>query len=352
MSPYRAVLVGCGPRGEQHARGLLANPDRFTLVAICDLEPTRLASLATRLGIRNTYSDADTMLASERPDVLCFATMPHIRWPLVELGLKHGVKAIALEKPMALSLTEAQRITMRCAAAEVKVVVCHQLRYGAHWQQAYELIRQGTIGAIHTIHATARPSMLRVGTHLVDYMLWMNNGQRGAWVLGQVHGAEAYAEDHPCPDHLAGVIQFTNGVRGIVECGTLAPHLMDEENFWGDGGVTVYGTHGYVRAVIGGGWQAVTASSGGIVLSGPVDPAPQEGRHLQALADWLDDPQQVHPCHGDNSYHGLELLFGMCLSSLERRQVALPVTPLPTVPVLEQLRQALQALPSAEGRKL
>ena len=42
---------------------------------------------------------------------------------------------------------------------------------------------------------------------------------------------------------------------------------------------------------------------------------------MRALADWLDDPQQVHPCHGAVSYAGLELLIGMGLSSLERRKV-------------------------------
>jgi predicted dehydrogenase len=301
----------------------------------------RATSLADRLGIKKTYADADTMLTTEKPALLCFATMPHIRLPLVALGLKHGVKAIALEKPLALSLAEAKQMTERCAAAGVKLVVCHQLRYGAHWQQARDLVRRGDIGAVHTIYATARPSLLRVGTHLVDYMLWMNDGHPGDWVIGQVHGAEAYQEDHPCPDHIAGMVQFRNGVRGILECGTLAPHLMDEADFWGDGGVTIYGSHGYVQAIIGAGWRAVTKTSGGTLLSGPADPAPQEARHMQALADWLDDPQQVHVCNGEVSYHGLEILFGMALSSLERRQVTLPITPLPEVPVLVQLQRRL-----------
>jgi predicted dehydrogenase len=273
--------------------------------------------------------------------VLCFATLPAIRLPLIELGVKHGVKAIAYEKPMALSLAEAKQITDVCAAAGVRTIVCHQLKYGAHWQQAWEVIHSGAIGDVHTMHATARPSMLRVGTHLVDAMLWMNHGHRGVWVMGQVHGKEAYGEDHPCPDYITGGIQFDNGVRGFLECGTLAPQLMDDDDFWLDGAVTVYGTQGYVRAGIGSGWQAMTKASGGTVMSGASDLTSQEPRFLRDLADWLDDPQRVHPCNGEVSYHGFELLIGMGLSSLERRQIEMPITPLPTVPVLERLQQAL-----------
>jgi predicted dehydrogenase len=341
MSRYNTVLVGCGPRGEMHARAILANPERFTLRAVCDLEAARLVPFAAQFNIAKTYTDAETMLASEQPDVLCFATLPAVRLPLVELGVKYGVKALAFEKPMALSLTEARQITQLCATAGVKAIVCHQLKYGTHWQKAWEIAQGGAIGEIRLLHATARPSMLRVGTHLVDAMLWLNGNQRGLWVMGQGHGTAAYAEDHPCPDHITGVIQFANGARGVLECGTLAPHLMPEEDFWLDGAVTVYGTHGYVQAGIGNGWHSLSTASGGQLLSGPSDLTPQEPRFYRDLADWLDDPQRLHPCNIDTSYHGFELLIGMGLSSLDRRHVAVPITPLPTTPVLASLEKVL-----------
>jgi predicted dehydrogenase len=324
-----------------HARALLAHAERFALTAVCDLDAERAAALAATFDIASIYTDADAMLAAEQPDVLCFATMPSVRLALVELGLKHGVKAIALEKPLALSLCEAKRIVDLCDTAGVKLIVCHQWRYSRLWRQTYDLVRSGDIGEVHTIHASSRPSILRVGTHLIDYMFWLNGGHRGAWVLGQAHGAAAYEEDHPCPDHVSGLIEFTNGVRGVLDCGTLAPHLMHEDNFWEDCGMTVYGTHGYVRTVLGTGLQAMTRTSGPTLIYAPPDPTPQEPAHLQALADWLDDPQQVHPCHGAVSYAGFETLIGMALSSLERRKVELPIEALPPMPVLPRLKDAL-----------
>jgi predicted dehydrogenase len=341
MPRYSTVLVGCGPRGAMHARAILANQDRLHLRAVCDVDRGRLEALATELGIGRTYTDADAMLTAEQPDVLCFATMPAVRLPLVELGVKHGVKAIACEKPMALSLVEARRIADLCAAAGVQMIVCHQLKYSPHWQQARDMVRSGVLGDIHTIHATARPSLLRVGTHLMDAMQWLNDWQRGVWVLGQVHGAAAYAEDHPCPDHVSGIVHFANGVRGILECGTLAPQHMRDDDFWLDVTIAVYGSQGCVRTGLGTGWQAVTAASG--EQSGPADLTPQEPQFLRELADCLDHPQHEHSCNAGVSYHGFELLTGMLLSSLERRKVDLPITPLPAEPILRRLERVLTA---------
>lgn len=291
---------------------------------MCDLDVNRLAALAAELRVSSTYRDADCMLEREQPDVLVFVTPPAVREGLIDLALRHGVRAIACEKPLATSLAEARRIVVRCAAAGVRGVVCHQLRHGAHWQRVKDIVEAGAIGEVRVVHATGRPSMLRVGTHLVDAMLWLAGGGPAAWVLGQVHGDGAFNDDHPGPDHLAGVVQLASGVRALLEVGSLAPRTLLEGEFWTDVAVTVVGSHGHARVVLGGGWEAVTAG-GGWIAGGP-DTTPQEARHLALLAEWMDDPSAIHPASFAASYHGLEVLMGLALSSIERRCVTLPIT--------------------------
>lgn len=340
MKPrYRAVLVGCGARGQNHARGLLANSDRFDLVALCDRDAPRLGALAHTLSITRVYTAAESMLAAERPDLLCFATPPAVRVELVELGVRHGVRAIAFEKPLALSLAEARHIVALCAGG-VKAVVCHQLKHAGHWRRVKRIVEEGGIGEIRSFEASARPSMLRVGTHLVDAVLWLGAGMRATSALGRAQGRQAYLEDHPCPDHVAGVVEFSSGARGFLEIGSLAPRHLDDGDFWGDVAVTVRGTLGYARVVLGGGWESVTRHSGGRVESGPADVSPGEPEHLRLLADWLDDPRRVHPSNLETSYHGFEILIGLALSSLERRRVDLPIAGTPEA-ILERLRDTL-----------
>ena len=178
----------------------------------------------------------------------------------------------------------------RSARAASQAVVCHQLKHAGHWRRIKQIVEEGGIGEIRSFHATARPSMLRVGTHLVDAMLWLGGGMQATSVHGQAQGRLAYLEDHPCPDHAAGVVEFASGVRGFLEIGSLAPRHLDEGDFWGDVAVTVRGARGHARVVLGGGWEAVTRWSGGRVETGPADVSPGEPEHMRLLADWLDDP--------------------------------------------------------------
>lgn len=351
MHKYSVVLVGCGPRGQQHAKAFLENSDRFNLVALCDKDSERLQSLSSILNIPKTYTNAEDMLSGEKPDVFCFATLPQIRFDLVELGVKHGVKAIAYEKPMATSLAEAQRIRDLCNEAGVKTIVSHQHKYGSHWQKVKELVDTGEIGKIHTIHATAKGWFFHYATHLIDCMMFLNGGHRGLWVVGHVHGKDKLSDSHPSPDYAMGQIEFENGVRGIVECGTLAPDQPGKNTFWLNAGATVYGSRGYAQVIVGSGWQAVTRSSSGLICgSGGFDVAKDQSPYIKDLADWLDNPTKIHPCNGEVTYHGFELAMGICLSSLEKRKISLPLKT--SEPIVERLRRELPDDVSEKGEEI
>lgn len=340
MLRYKVVLCGCGPRGQDHAEAFMRLADRFDLAAICDKDQTRLEALAGKLGVTQIYTDVEKMLAAERPDVFCFATQPEVRLPLVELGVKHGVKAIAFEKPMAPSLAEARRIRDLCQKAGIKAVVSHQHKYGDHWRKVKDLVDSGEIGKVHTVHGTAKGWLLQYSTHLVDYMMFLNGGHRGLWVVGHVHGKGRLDDSHPSPDYAMGQIEFANGVRGIVECGTLAPDKPGENTFWLNAGVTVYGSHGYAQVIVGSGWRAVTKSSGGFIQGpGCFDVPRDQLCYIRDLADWLDDPAKIHPCNSETAYHGFEITMGICLSGLDKRKVALPIDT--DAPVVERMRREL-----------
>ena len=323
---HTVAILGGGARGRDHLDAFLQNADRFDVVALCDKDGDRLKLLSASCPGAKTYADAERMLAETKPDVFCFATLPTIRLPLIELGVKYGAKAIAYEKPMALTLAEARRIHDLCAQAGVKTIVSHQHKYGEHWRKVRDLAASGEIGQVHTVHATAKGALLQYGAHLVDYMMFLNGGHRADWVIGQVNGKKMFADSHPSPDYVLGHFAFANGVRGILECGNLAPDQPGNNSFWMNAGATVYGSDGYAQVIVGAGWRAVTRSSGGLITGpGCFSVKHDQPLYIRDLAEWLDDPAKVHPCNGETSYHGIQIVLGMCLSSLERRQVALPI---------------------------
>jgi predicted dehydrogenase len=331
MPKYRVAQVGAGHRGVTHIEGFLRLPDRFELVGLCDLDAAKLKAVAAKYGIPRTWADAGAMLAATKPDVLCFVTQPNVRLPMVELGVSHRVRAIAFEKPMATSLKEARAIRDLCASSGTKAVVSHQQKYLTSMQKLKGILDAGQIGQVSVIRATCQAWMAQLGTHYMDYTLWINGGSRARWVVGHVHGRKCLADSHPSPDYILGEILFANGVRAYLECGYLSPSHMGKDHFWVDDRLTVYGTHGYAWADTDGRWSALTRSSGGEVLAEAGEPwGVQEKTRLQPLylrdlADWLDDETKVHPCNVDISYHGYEILEGLCLSALDHTRVDLPL---------------------------
>jgi len=347
VTKYTVAQVGCGGRGHRHIEGFLRNPDRFDLVAICDLDRERLDATADTFAIPRRYTDADAMLGEVKPDVFCFVTQPAARLELVELGVRRGVRAIAFEKPMATSLAEAHAIVSLCDSAGVKAIVSHQQKYGPQWQKAKAVVDSGAIGDVVRIHASARAWLMQLGTHIVDYLMWFNGARRAEWVVGHLHGAEHLADSHPSPDYILGEIAFENGLRAFVESGYLSPQWLGDDRFWTDNRITVYGTHGYAWANTDGGWAAFTKESGGEVIGEQLAQWGEQERellqapYLRELADWLDDDARPHSCNAAISYHGLEILTGLCLSALEHRRVDLPVAEIPGETVLERIAREL-----------
>ena len=346
MAKYRVAVAGTGSRGGDHLMAFQENSDRFEVVAIADINPESVARAAERLGVKNTFNDADQMLEAVKPDVFCFCTQPAVRLELARLAVKHKVKGLAYEKPMALSLADAKEISTLTRENGIKGIVSHQMKYGGHFQNVKRLIDEGQLGTLHTIHVTSKGWMGPYMTHLVDYMLHFNGYAPAEWVLGAVHGRDYLNDEHPSPGYIAGIVQFSNGVRGIVESGPMSPHVPGEDSFWFDSRLAVYGDKGYAQACVGKGWQAVTSSVPGV--QGGQDcwsATHDQPLYIRDFADWLDDDAKVHSCNDQSAYMGYEIAMGCLISAVERKRMDIPIDP-PAVPAVERLADILPDTPS------
>ncbi len=352
MKKHTVAQVGCGGRGKVHLDGWLRNPERFEVIALCELDETKMKQAAAEREISPAlYTDAEKMLADTRPDVFCFSTPPDVRLSLVELAAKYSVKGLAFEKPMATSLAEAERITRLCLDHGIKAVVSHQQKYLTSLQKVKSLVDAGDIGEVYQITADCQAWLAQLGTHFMDYVLWANGASRAKWVVGHVHGKETLADSHPSPNFTTGQMEFENSVRAVVTFGKLAPSHMATEKFWLDNRLTVYGAYGYVWGDTDGRWGAFTRRSGGEVIGGEGDGwQVQERTRLQPLfaadlADWLDDDARPHPCNIEVSYHGYEIIEGLCISALDHRRVDLPLDTSQCVDIFARMRSELPDCP-------
>ncbi len=321
---YTVAIAGLGKRGTHHADAFAANP-RFRIVGLSDPVPAQLETAQQKFKDAFASADLDTMLSHSKPDIFCFCTPPHVRLPLIKAGVRAGVKLIAYEKPMALSTNEALEIDKLLKDAGIKSVVSYQHRYGPHYQKVAEIIASGAVGRVHTVYAHATGWMMHMMPHLVEYARWYNGYSPVQWVVGQADGTEKFSDNHPSPDYIGALIQFENGVRGIVECGAGAPDVPEVDYWWRKCRMGAQGTEGFAEVLTGGGWRAVTRDG---VMSGPgvMDYGQDMPPYIQDIATWLDDPNKPHPCNGDRSFESFQIMMAACRSAVQRGKIMLPLT--------------------------
>ncbi len=324
MKKYTVLVVGMGKRGMHHAAAFNANP-RFVVTGICDVDQARLEAAAAKLGDPQMGTDAAALAQVVKPDVFCFCTLPHLRTPFIRAAIVGGAKLIAFEKPVALTSAEVFGIRDLIRQAGVKAVVSHQHRYGVHYRKVKEIVASGALGRVHTVYGSAPGWMTHMLSHLIDYTCWFNNYVPAAWVMAQAAGGAKLADNHPSPDYIGGFVQFTNGVRGIYECGAGAPDQPEVAKWWGKNRLGAQGTEGFAEVLTNGGWRAVTGSGGYQTGAGAMNYDLDMPPYIQEMADWLDDDAKVHPCNFDHACLGAEIMLALQRSVVEGGQVALPL---------------------------
>ena len=344
MKKYTVVQIGLGPRGIIHLTGFEANSDRFKIAGICDLIPERVKAAADMFSYENDmlFDDAEQMIAKLRPDIVSFATLPHVRSEIVELAVKYKAIGLVFEKPMATSLKEARYITELCEKNNIKAIVCHQHKYLESFQKLNEYIESGELGKIYRIDDVCQAFMAQLGTHYMDYILWANRGVGAESVIGHIHGTFMLTDSHPSPDHFMGEIVMKNGVRSNLQCGYFSKrhsnYQIDYEKkifpiqYWTDDRLTVYGDTGYAWAECNGRWGAFTSKTEGKIVGGKCTGFLDEQDAMQIMytkdfTAWLDDDDKIHPCNIKQAYHGHEIIEAICLSALDKTRIDLPLLP-------------------------
>lgn len=359
MKCLSTVIVGMGERGKVHLHGFLENRDMFEVKGICDRRDVHLQESVKQYGISPDicYADAEEMLKTVKPDVMAFVTMPHIRLPLVKLAVKYKVKGLLFEKPMAVSLEEADEIVRLCEAHEIKTIVCHQHKYLNSFLELKKTLDSGELGQITDIRASCQPQASQLGTHYLDYMIWANEGKQIVSCVGHIHGSFYLEDSHPSPDYVMGQFIFENGVRGLLECGYWAKqtemyqagfsHGSGEPAYWTDDRLMVYGSAGYAWASCNGKYAVFSPETSPEIRQGDYqdffkrEQFEAQVRYTKEFGEWMMGKREGHDCDVKLAYHGFEVLEGIYSSALDCTRVDFPLILPRKYEALEECRKRL-----------
>ena len=264
MKKFKTGIVGCGRIGSllekdplrgkpcTHAGGFSSLP-AIDLSAGCDIDKDRLQMFGNQWNVNRLYRDHQDMLQQENLDILCIATWTSLHSSMTLDAVKAGVKGIFCEKPIATNLEKAREMVRACKKNKIPLIINHERRWDAYYQQARKLVHSGKIGEVKTIIGNAlswKPEKLPVsihgggplfhdGTHLTDLLIFF--GGPVAWVSGHENrpGGKKYIEETA-----SAMLCFKSGAIGFIEGGGARKYFNFELDIQGSEGRLLIGNGG------------------------------------------------------------------------------------------------------------
>ena len=248
-------LVGCGRISEKHAEILKHHLPSAVLTAVCDTKEDRARKIGEKYRV-SYYTSYHDMLTKEKIDVVSILTESGNHAQNTIDIVKRYKKHIVVEKPMALTLKDADNMIAVCENNNVKLFVVKQNRYNLPVLKLREALETGRFGRL--IMGTVRVRWCRTqeyydqdawrGTKALDGGVLTNQASHHLdlleWMLGQPVSVFAkgknFLVDIETEDTGIAIITFANGAYGIVEA-TTATRPKDLE-----GSISVLGEKGSV----------------------------------------------------------------------------------------------------------
>ncbi len=345
---YRVAVIGRTGRGNYGHNLDLAwkTHPRARIVAVADDNPEGLKKAAARLEVSSAYGDYRKMLDAERPEIVVIAS----RW--VDAHLEMALAAasagasIFMEKPMARTLAECDRMLDACDRAHVKLSVAHNMRVCPLLDAVQQRIAEGLIGDLHEIRGRGKEDrraggedLMVLGTHTFDLMRRFAGDP--VWAFGRVSAAgrpltrSDIRADAPeglgwvAGDSISGAFGFAGALTGYFTS------RRSEDTSGRRWGLDLYGTRGAI-AIRAGYRPEVTLSRSPTWSDGVWEPLPipentppkdeRAAYHLMIddLLEAIERDHQPQAC-GRTARWTMEMAHALYWSELQGARVRLPL---------------------------
>ncbi|WP_320128731.1 Gfo/Idh/MocA family oxidoreductase [uncultured Sphaerochaeta sp.] len=231
------ALIGCGRISTNHIKAAVNND--LEIVAVCDVLPEHMETVLAKNGLESAssikrYTDYRRMVVECKPELVSIATESGLHAEVALFCIEQGIHVI-IEKPMAMSLSDADEIIKRSEEKGVKVSACHQNRFNVAVQQMREALEQNRFGKLShgSIHVrwnrnedyyTQAPwrgtwaqdggALMNQCIHGIDLLRWMMGDE-----IEEVYGQTRQQFHHylEAEDIGMAVVKFKNGAIGTIE---------------------------------------------------------------------------------------------------------------------------------------
>lgn len=253
-TPVRLGLIGSGWIGAFHAETIAHRIPGAVLAAVADPRPGAAEQVAAPLGNVRTYTDSAELIEDTNVDGVVISSHAFTHTDLVVAAATAG-KAVFVEKPMALTLADADRAIFASQAANVPLRTGFNRRFSHDFAAAREIIAEGGIGTPQLLRSLTRdPGLANPGSvkpwtifletliHDFDTLNWFNAGAHPVEVYAMADALVAPEfKDSGLLDTAVVTIRYNNGAIATAEANFSAVYGYDVRG-------EVFGSAGMVSA--------------------------------------------------------------------------------------------------------
>ncbi len=313
MPSYRAALIGCGNISGRHARAYLAQGN-VELVAACDFNPENLNRTCDELEIPGRYASHQDLFKHEAGiDLVSVCTFPNVHAEQTIAAANAGAKGVLCEKPMCLSLDEADGMIRACRHNNTRLVIAHRHRQSPNFNRARSLIADGAVGEPRLVWSYLTSCIVDNGAHIVDMMRYLLGDPEADWVMGQAsRKRDTLYQGSPAEESSVGLVAFKTGTRAVVEMGERTP--KDGFRF------RVLGNEGTIDAAL----DEVVITDGNGITTFREEPRPGFMEQTREMIAWMEGGPE-HRSSDRQGRAATELLMAMHESARTGELIELPL---------------------------
>jgi predicted dehydrogenase len=271
MNRTKVAILGAGFIADIHLECYERFIPEAEVVAVYARNPEKARAFAQKHHIPQWFDDYEKAIRDSGCEVvdICLPNFLHAPATLLAAAAR---KHIIIEKPLAVTLEEADAMIAACKQNEVKLMYAEELCFAPKYERARHLVKEGAVGDIYMLKQSEKHS----GPHS-DWFYDVNQAGGGVlmdmgchalawfrWVLGNAPVTSVYATMNTVlhqgrtqgEDNAVVIVEFANGVTCVAENSWAKHGGMDDR-------CEIYGTAGVIYADLFMGNAAITYSKNG-----------------------------------------------------------------------------------------
>jgi len=269
MKELKVAVLGTGFIADIHVACYARFVPGAKVAAVYGHNAENAKAFAEKHGIPAHYSDIDKLLAECEVDIVDICLPNYLHHDACMKAARKD-KHIIIEKPLAMTLEEADEMIAECKNRGLKLMYAEELCFAPKYERVRAVVESGAVGKVYMLKQAEKHSgphsewfykketagggvMMDMGCHALAWFRWMTGNAKVKSVYADM---KTVMHDTECEDNTITIVEFENGVTAIAEDSWARHGGMDDH-------IEVYGTEGVSYASLFQGNSAQTYSLNG-----------------------------------------------------------------------------------------